>query len=109
MTPGTVCSDAPVTVNGTPDWLLRQLGAGFTLLSFGPAKAVDWNGVTAQPLVVGQDLTDAEGLVAARFDGRPGSCYLIRPDQHVAARWRSFDPASVRAAIARACSAKGTY
>jgi 3-(3-hydroxy-phenyl)propionate hydroxylase len=85
------------------------LGGGFTLLSFGPADSVDWNGITAQPLVVGRDLTDAEGLVAARFDGRPGSCYLIRPDQHVAARWRSFDLAAVRAAIAQACTAKGTH
>jgi 3-(3-hydroxy-phenyl)propionate hydroxylase len=47
--------------------------------------------------------------VAARFDGQPGSCYLIRPDQHVAARWRSFDLAAVRAAIALACTAKGTH
>jgi 3-(3-hydroxy-phenyl)propionate hydroxylase len=28
--------------------------------------------------------------------------YLLRPDQHVCARWREFDLPSVRAAIARA-------
>jgi 3-(3-hydroxy-phenyl)propionate hydroxylase len=45
---------------------------------------------------------DVAGLVARRYDGRPGTCYLFRPDQHVCARWRSFDLAAVRAAIARA-------
>jgi len=47
-------------------------------------------------------IDDAEGLVAARYDGRPGTCYLVRPDQHVCARWRAFDAAAVRAALARA-------
>ncbi|MCT8331172.1 FAD-dependent oxidoreductase [Albidovulum sediminis] len=107
MSPGTVCADAPVTVRGKPDWLIRHLGQGFTLLSFGDAETVTANGVTALPLMVGRDLDDAEGLVAARYDGKPGTCYLIRPDQHVAARWRSFDPAAIAGALARACGAEG--
>jgi 3-(3-hydroxy-phenyl)propionate hydroxylase len=44
----------------------------------------------------------AEGQAALRFDARPGSCVLLRPDQHVAARWRRFDPAAVAAAHRRA-------
>ncbi len=47
-------------------------------------------------------LADREGLVAARYDLSPGTAYLLRPDQHVAARWRTFEPAAVRAALARA-------
>jgi 3-(3-hydroxy-phenyl)propionate hydroxylase len=31
-----------------------------------------------------------------------GTTYLIRPDQHVAARWRGFDAGLVQAALARA-------
>ena len=107
MSPGTVCADAPVVVAGKADWLLHQLGEGFVLLSFGSVDPVAWNGITARPLVVGSDMEDTEGLLAARYDGRPGTCYLIRPDQHVAARWRSFEPSAVARALARACGATG--
>ena len=47
-------------------------------------------------------VVDTQGAVAQRYDLQPGSCYLLRPDQHVAARWRQFDAAKVRAALARA-------
>jgi len=47
-------------------------------------------------------LEDARGLAATRYDARPGTVYLVRPDQHICARWREFDVARVRAAIARA-------
>jgi 3-(3-hydroxy-phenyl)propionate hydroxylase len=44
--------------------------------------------------------------VARRYDARHGTIYLLRPDQHVAARWRVFDLVGVRAAIAHAtCNA----
>ena len=54
----------------------------------------------------GSTLEDARGLAATRYDARPGTVYLVRPDQHICARWRGFDVARVRAAIARAtCNA----
>ena len=105
MAPGTNCDDAPIMVAGQPGWLLHRLGRGFTLLSFGAAEPVRHGAVTAQPLVVGRDIEDAEGLLAARYDARPGTTYLIRPDQHVAARWRRFDAAAIRQALARAIAA----
>jgi 3-(3-hydroxy-phenyl)propionate hydroxylase len=43
--------------------------------------------------------------LAGRYDGQPGTTYLIRPDQHVAARWRDFDPAKIQKALARAVAA----
>lgn len=94
MVPGAACADAPIMRDGRAGWFLAGLGADFTLLCFGdgPEDAV----------VVGRDVIDAEGLLARRYDARPGTCYLLRPDQHVAGRWRRYDPDLVRAALARA-------
>ena len=102
MRPGTNCADAPIGVNGQPGWLLNQLGSGFTLLSFGPASAVTVGGYTTKVLEVGQDIQDTKGLLRQRYDGQPGTVYLIRPDQHVAARWRGFDTGAVEHALRRA-------
>jgi len=107
MSPGTNCADAPVQFSGPSGthngWLLNRLGQGFTLLSFGPgAQPVSVGNVTAQVLEVGKDLTDAHDVLAQRYDARPGTVYLIRPDQHVAARWRAFDATAAQVALKRA-------
>ncbi|MDF0603126.1 FAD-dependent oxidoreductase [Psychromarinibacter sp. C21-152] len=103
MAPGTCAADAPVKVRGEEAWLLELLGDGFTLLSFGPVpETVSRGALTPKILVAGEDFEDSAGLVAERYDGTPGSVYLIRPDQHVAARWRQFDADKVAQAIARA-------
>ncbi len=107
MVPGTNCADAPIAVAGESGWLLHHLGDGFTVMTFGsvPAKTVAAGAISAKVLSVGDDLVDTKGRVAERYDGRPGTTYLIRPDQHVAARWRSFDAAKIARAVARACVA----
>jgi 3-(3-hydroxy-phenyl)propionate hydroxylase len=109
MCPGAPMDDAPV--RGDPPWLLRRLGDDFTLLYFGTPSAAECaalGDLSLRTLLVdgraeGLDaIEDAQGLVARRCDARPGTCYLIRPDQHVAARWRHLDADAVRAAVARA-------
>jgi len=121
MRPGSPSADAPVRCGGADDWLLRRLGEAFHLLYFTgagaqapPAElaALAGEAVPVRPLVVGPpgsgaDLEDVEGLVAERFDARPGTAYLLRPDQHCAGRWRRFEPAAVRAARDRACGLAG--
>lgn len=111
--PGAVLSDAPMRRPGDSQttWLLRALGPDFTLLHFGPtpAWARELGGVLNLSIAAEgdagaaqADLLDAQGLAAQRLDARPGTCYLLRPDQHVCARWRRPDEAGVRAALQRA-------
>ncbi|MEN0076723.1 MAG: FAD-dependent oxidoreductase [Paracraurococcus sp.] len=126
MLPGAPAADAPVRRQGEPGWLLASLGgSGFAGLCFGDGGALPpaWlealrglaqGAVPVQPLLVLPPgaaaaewpgiacIEDSEGLLARRYDATPGTFYLLRPDQHVAGRWRQFDPASVRAALARA-------
>ena len=47
-------------------------------------------------------MVDHQGLAAQRFDALPGTAYLLRPDQHVAGRWRALTDGVVSAALARA-------
>ncbi len=107
MVPGAVAADAPVEgPHGA--WLLDHLGGDFTLLTFGravddaTASALASLPVPVRVLQVGGGVRDVEGKVAARYDGREGTCYLVRPDQHICARWRAFDRRAFDAAIARA-------
>ena len=105
--PGTPCADAPVRHDGRDGWLLEHLGGDFVLLAFGrgAAQPVAHGGVQARVLTVGEDIEDARGLLAQRYDAQPGTVYLIRPDQHVAARWRRFDTAKAQAALRRCLAA----
>ncbi|WP_420991751.1 FAD-dependent oxidoreductase [Cupriavidus sp. 30B13] len=126
MVPGAPCADAPVREGGRDTWLLPRLGNRFALMLFvGPAglppaalpalraladgpvplalvcvAAPEGEGA---PEVPGASLLeDTHGWLARRYDGRPGTVYLLRPDQHVCARWRAFEPARVQAALQRA-------
>jgi 3-(3-hydroxy-phenyl)propionate hydroxylase len=95
--PGSPCPDAPVA----DGWLLGRLAAGFTLLTI-DAAAPD---VLAMEVEVKRLALTAAGSEALRqrYLGTAASAvYLIRPDQHVAARWTHFDASAVRAALARA-------
>ncbi|GAA4417375.1 FAD-dependent oxidoreductase [Acidovorax lacteus] len=107
--PGAVLTDAPVTAQGQNGWLLRQLGPAFTLLVFGDAPAGCETLPHLQVLRVGIDLQDASGLLAQRLDARPGTAYLIRPDQHVCARWRQPTASDVRAALSSATAGSALY
>ena len=102
MVPGAAALDAPLLQDGSTAWLLRELGADFTLLVFG--EPPPWaQGLPMKTVVVGvAGLQDAAGWAASRYDARPGTAYLFRPDQHVCARWRTPTEALVRAALRRA-------
>jgi 3-(3-hydroxy-phenyl)propionate hydroxylase len=106
MVPGAPAADAPVCVHGRNAWLIDEIGGRFELLVFAPV-APQWldelqrtlGGELRVTLVVvratGNEpadvrvIEDAEGLVRQRYDAASGTVYLLRPDQHVAARWRA--------------------
>ncbi len=110
MVPGAPAADAPVTTrDGHASWLLHELGDGFTVLVAGtPPGAlatIDGRGLSVKVVAVsaeGGDLNDTTGLLASRYDLQPGTVYLLRPDQHVCARWRAADADTVAAAIRHA-------
>ncbi|MCK9686969.1 FAD-dependent oxidoreductase [Scleromatobacter humisilvae] len=113
MVPGAAAADARVTrADGRDDWLLRQLGDGFTaLVGHDPAieralQDVHVGGFALKILAIGGDLIDTDGDVARRYDLRPGSVVLLRPDAHVCARWREPTRGQVEAALRRALAAK---
>ena len=100
---GLPVPDAPmVSAGGEKRWLLNALGPDFTLLMVknGPRPA-DLPG-DVRVIVIGEDLMDEEGLFARRYDATPGACYLVRPDQHLTARFRHFDADKITAALMRA-------
>ena len=131
MMPGASCVDAPVQQEGQPAWLLRQLGQQFTGVLFRGEQGIDHatqaalDALQASPIPLKlvvvtsgnakatssagvQILHDAEGLASARYDAKPGTFYLIRPDQHVCARWRQLDVNAVAYALKRALCVEGT-
>lgn len=114
LVPGSVALDAPVrTRDGRAAWLLSHLRDGFMALRFCragehidalpvPTLAIFPAGGAGTVSAGVTALEDIDGLVAQRYDARPGTLYLIRPDQHVCARWRSVDTAKLAAAMRRA-------
>jgi len=129
MVPGAPMDDAPVQVAGQDAWLLDQVGNRFACLLFADAvpsaevlaqlnalqapresapPRANVPPVPVTPLIVAprafevpgvKVLVDTQGWVAKRYDGQDGTTYLLRPDQHVAARWRQLDSAKVQQAL----------
>jgi 3-(3-hydroxy-phenyl)propionate hydroxylase len=130
MLPGAPMDDAPVQMHSNAQrqdtWLLDHLGNRFQCLVYvddvgqvdastlNALKALQTNTIAIDPLVISrvagqlegvQVLTDAQGLFTKRYDAKAGSTWLVRPDQHVSARWRQFDVTKVQAALKQATMA----
>ncbi len=94
--PGMPCPDAP---HGD-GFILDHLGGGFILLALGcEAQNVSAHGVGAQALNI---MAPSDALKARYLGNTAQAVYLIRPDQHVVARWNNFVADDVTAALATA-------
>lgn len=92
---GAPMVDAPVG----DSWLLELFGGKFQLLTI-DADAPDYfanGGIEVARVALS---ADGNPELAERYLGAAGSAvYLMRPDQHIAARWDSFDEAAVKKAL----------
>ena len=127
MVPGAPMDDAPIRECGNPGkdvWLLDSVRDRFMALCYvdDPATVDDatvkvLKSLADGPIPVEAVLVSAKGGVAPgglrtfedytgrfaeRYDAKGGTVYLLRPDQHVTARWRSIDAKQIRAGLARA-------
>lgn len=89
--PGSVAADPPVERGHLSERL-----SGFTVLVFG--DQLDLAGLERIEGVAVLRL-GAETEAARTYDAEDGTIYLIRPDMHVAARWRRADPETVETAL----------
>jgi 3-(3-hydroxy-phenyl)propionate hydroxylase len=110
---------------GADDFLLDHIGAGFHLLVFTTAalaagvqqvvQTARQRGVPLRVLAIGAPhpvagadahLPDADGRVRLRYAvPAHGAAYLLRPDQHVCARWLALDAERLQTALATALPA----
>ena len=125
MVPGAPAADGPVMVRGDAGWFLAQIGGDFNGVYFSDETlsgdihrsfaslsrgAIPLTAIVVAPKGISLPdspggttvVEDSEGLLRQRYDARAGTFYLMRPDQHVCARWRRFDVDATRAALARA-------
>ena len=101
-----VALDAPLSdTDGNMTWLMLQLGGRFVCLVTGSADVPAGLPEAVDVVRVGRGgFGDADGKVQARYgDG----VYLVRPDQHVTARWIAPTGNDIAAAL-RGCMAVAT-
>ena len=88
--PGAPAIDAPIK----DGWLLGLLGNRFQILAIG----VD---VPPHPdlEIIGLSATESPELRQRYLGEQSSAVYLMRPDQHIAARWLQYDKAALDAAL----------
>ncbi|MEE9319290.1 MAG: FAD-dependent oxidoreductase [Granulosicoccus sp.] len=94
--PGSSLIDAPVDGK----WLNDLTGNRFQLMAINTVvpDSLIVSGIEIQSLSL-----DATAELTSRYLGDASSAvYLLRPDQHVAARWTTYDDAAVASALRRA-------
>ncbi|NBB96589.1 MAG: FAD-dependent oxidoreductase [Alphaproteobacteria bacterium] len=98
--PGAPMPDAPVPGG----WLLDQTGGDFCLLWVNGAAPPDLPQTPVPLRVLQIDPAQAPVLAQRYLGDAPRAAYLLRPDQHIAARWLAPETAPLSEALARALS-----
>ena len=81
---------------------MERLNGAFTLLAIDAAAPAiaEVDGIPVATVALSTDRDDPTGALRERYLGEAdGALYLIRPDQHVAARWAEANADDIRRAI----------
>ena len=108
--PGQSILDAPICIGRKQTWLIDHIAIGFSVVAFVDEEKTaisipqyldkvcrqldlieTFVIVTSKRLngMSGKLLCDTTGLAFERWAASDGSIYLVRPDHHIAARWRA--------------------
>ena len=95
--PGTPCPDAPYQ----GEYLLSHLGGTFTLLALNTKcpEDIKIDGFTISTIGACTKEAAHHALAERYLGDAQQAVYLIRPDQHVVARWPEYDETAVKDAI----------
>ena len=95
LRPGASAMDAPLK----DGWLLEKLGGRFQLLTINvdAPETIEVDGIIIERLA----LDNTESLAQRYLGKNQSAVYLMRPDQHVVARWTDFDAEKVCEALNR--------
>jgi 3-(3-hydroxy-phenyl)propionate hydroxylase len=106
--PGATLPECPLERDGLPGHLTDLLGPRFTLLALCPAHPEADAGALPVALAVRwiaparearADAWDRSGDLFPMYGAAPAAFYLVRPDGHVLARWRTLDAGAVHDAV----------
>lgn len=112
--PGATLPECPLERDGLPGFVTDLIGPRFTLLCFCAARpdlnlgdlpvtvALCWIAPAREARAGAWDKT---GALFSLYGAAPTAFYLVRPDGHVMARWRSPGSDAVRAALVQALEA----
>ena len=98
---GAPCVDAPLQEG----FLLDRLHGQFTVLAINTdaPRISEVDGIPVAQLELSTETDDASGAIRDRYLGdAPAAVYLIRPDQHVAARWSEASAQDIEDALRKA-------
>ena len=106
--PGAAMQDAMLRRGGESLYLTEIVAPRFTLLYAEDGARREFHRRSSMSSISATDrgpstLHDAQSQFATRYDATPGSAYLLRPDGHVAARFRQASASAIEAAWSRAC------
>lgn len=95
--PGSPAVDLP-----TPEgWLLDRLNGDFQLVTINieAPERLFAEGIDLSRVSLNTRSTDGDPIRERYLGSADSAVYLMRPDQHVAARWEAFNPAAVQSAV----------